>query len=342
MRTAVAIGSVLGLAAVAHAALDWKTLPAIPDREGFAGSFAGASGGALLVAGGANFPDKRPWEGGTKIWYDRVFALEPGARAWRDAGKLPAANGYGASVQLDDGVLFIGGGDAKRNFAEVWLARWDGRAVKFEAWPALPKPLAMGAGARVGRSVFVAGGLDRPDATNAQKIFLALDLDRRAEGWRELPAWPGPERMLATAGAGGGAFFLFSGARLLVGADGKTAREWLRDAYRYTPGAGWRRIADLPRVAVAAPSPAAEAGGKLLVFGGDDGAQVSVAPTAHRGFPRDTLAYDPAADAWTRAGDVPFSLVTTTLAVWHGAIVVPGGEARPGVRSTEVWTAPAK
>ena len=40
---------------------------------------AGVSGGALLVAGGANFPDKKPWQGGTKVWYDTVFVLdEPG------------------------------------------------------------------------------------------------------------------------------------------------------------------------------------------------------------------------------------------------------------------------
>jgi N-acetylneuraminic acid mutarotase len=344
MVTGLKTASVAGLlAATAHAALDWKQLPAIPDREGFAGSYAGASGGALIVAGGANFPDKKPWEGGTKIWYDRVFVLEAGATAWRESGQLPAAGGYGACVQLDDGVLLIGGGDAKRNFAEVWLAKWDGRAVKFDAWPALPKPLAMNAAARVGRTIFVAGGLDRPDATQAQKLFLALELDNVKAGWRELAPWPGPERQLATAGAGRGAFFLFSGAKLIPGAEGRApTREWLRDAYRYTTGTGWQRLADLPRVAVAAPSPAPEVGGKLLVIGGDDGTQVSVAPTAHKGFPRDVLAYDAAADAWTRAGEVPLALVTTTLAQWQGKIVVPGGEQRPGVRSTAVWAAEAK
>ena len=351
LSSAVKIAGMVGLmAGAAHAAADWKQLPAIPDREGFAGSYAGASGDALIVAGGANFPDKKPWEGGTKIWYDRVFVLTPDATsstelkagAWREAGKLPAPGGYGASVQLDDGVLFIGGGDARRNFSEVWLARWDGRSVNFTAWPALPKPLAMAAGARAGRTVFVAGGLDRPDATQAQPVFLALDLDNVKAGWRELPTWPGPERMLATAGASGGDFFLFSGARLVAGTDGKPAREWLRDAYRFSPGQGWKRLADLPRVAVAAPSPAPLVNGKLLVIGGDDGAQAALAPTAHKGFPRDVLAFDPKADAWTRAGDVPFSLVTTTLAEWRGQIIVPGGEQRPGVRSPAVWAATSK
>ncbi|HEY1049903.1 MAG TPA: hypothetical protein VGE39_09120, partial [Prosthecobacter sp.] len=54
----------------------WKRLPDVPDERGFAGSFAGVSGGSLIVAGGTHFIDKMPWEGGTKLWYDTVFALD--------------------------------------------------------------------------------------------------------------------------------------------------------------------------------------------------------------------------------------------------------------------------
>ena len=129
-------------------ALDWQQIPAIPDREGFAGSFAGVAGGALVVAGGANFPDKRPWEGGAKRWHDRVFVLAPGATAWREAGRLPAALAYGASVQLDEGLLMIGGGDAMDVHRTVRLLRYDTQ-IRFESWPDLPLPLVMCAAARV-------------------------------------------------------------------------------------------------------------------------------------------------------------------------------------------------
>ena len=321
------------------ASLVWKPLPALPDREGFAGSFAGVTGDTLFVAGGANFPDKRPWEGGTKVWYDRVFALTPGATAWRDAGRLPCLNGYGVSISVPEGLVIIGGGDAKRNFAVVLLAHWDGHAMSFIAWPALPKPLAQAAGACVGRTIYVAGGLDRPDATEAQSTCYALDLDGLDHGWREVARCPGPERFLATASAHDGAFYLFGGARLVRDAQGKAQREWLRDAWRFTPSTGWKRLADLPRAAVAAPSPAPVVDGKLLIIGGDDGAQVSVPPTEHRGFPRDVVGYDVASDSWTRLGDVPFSLVTTSVTEWRGRIVIPGGEARPGIRSPAVWSA---
>lgn len=319
--------------------LSWKELPSLPDAEGFGGSYAGVSGDALIVAGGANFPYKRPWEGGTKIWYDRVFVLESTSFAWREAGRMPRAAGYGVSVNTPDGFVLIGGGDAARNFDDVWLACWDGKSVTFTPWPRLPRPLAMAAGALVGRTIYVAGGLDQPDATTAQNVFFALDLDRLSSGWRTLPSWPGAERFLAAAGGHNGAFFLFSGARLIADGSSKPAREWLHDAYRYTASAGWKRVADLPRVAVAAPSPALMVNDRLLVIGGDDGSQVALAPTAHQGFPRGSLAYRPLGDTWSNAGDVPFSLVTTTLTTWRGQLVVPGGESRPGVRSPRVWSA---
>ena len=145
--------------------------------------------------------------------------------------------------------------------------------------------------------------------------------------------------MLATAGAHDGSFYVFGGAALHPSADGKPVRDWLRDAWRYTPGRGWKRIADLPRAAVAAPSPAPIANGKLLILGGDDGAQVNTPPAQHQGFRRDVLAYDPKTDRWEQSGEMPFAHVTTGVVRWKNHFVIPSGEVRPGVRSPEVWSA---
>jgi len=316
----------------------WERLPSIPDPLGFAGSFAGVSGGTLLVAGGANFPDKAPWEGGTKVWHDRIFALERGAPAWQEIGRLPTVNGYGVSISVPEGMLIIGGGDARRNFTDVLRVTLVNGSAGIEFLPPLPIPLAMSAGALLGRTVYVAGGVDEPAAARAQSVFLRLDLDRTDAGWQRLESWPGPARMLATAATLDGSFYLIGGADLQAGPDGKPVRDWLRDAYAYTPGKGWRRLADLPRPAVAAPSPAASAPGRVFVLGGDDGSKLGVPPAEHPGFPRTVLAYDVRTNAWTEVDSLPFSLVTTSGVEWDGRYVIPGGEARPGVRSTEVWT----
>lgn len=319
--------------------LRWQELHPLPDAVGFAGSYAGVSNGALLVGGGANFPGKLPWEGGTKVWHDSLFVLEKPDGSWRPAGRLPHPAGYGLSLTTPEGVLLIGGGDARENFSAVRLARWDGRQVAFTDLPPLPTPLAMMTGALLGRTVYVAGGLDRPDAAVASKVFLSLDLDHPAEGWRALDPWPGPERFLATGGALDGSFFLFSGARLVSGPNGLPQREWLRDAWRYTPGAGWKRLADLPKPLVATPGPApALDPSHLLLIGGDDGSLLAHDLPTHPGFPRDLWSYHLRTDSWARTGTLPFSLVTTPAVSWQGRIVVPGGEARPGVRSPAVWS----
>jgi N-acetylneuraminic acid mutarotase len=335
---ALACALTLTMTGSTFTALEWEKLPAIPDATGFAGSYAGVSRDVLLVAGGANFPGKAPWEGGTKVWHDRIFALERGASAWREAGRLPQPGGYGVSLSTPEGVVLIGGGDAERNFTAVRRARWNGRTVDLESLPALPMPLAMAAGALLNRTIYVAGGLGHPAATQTSALFLALDLDDLPAGWKTLATWPGPARMLATASAQDGSFYLFGGADLSAGPDGKPVRQWLRDAYRFTPGQGWKRIADLPRASVAAPSPAAAVGqAHVFLLGGDDGAQLATPPSTHPGFPRAVLAYHTITDTWTELGSLPFSLVTTTGVMWNGRVIVPGGESRPGVRSTEVW-----
>ncbi|HEX4129070.1 MAG TPA: hypothetical protein VHZ24_03435 [Pirellulales bacterium] len=320
-------------------ALQWKPLPALPDREGFASMFAGSSDGALIVAGGANFPERRPWEGGTKRWYDDVWLLDDPAGSWQQVARLPRPNAYGVSASFYDGVICAGGGDAQQHFTEVFRLAWRDGRLQIDPLPPLPQPCAFASGALVGNVMYIAGGFDRPEATRCLRTLWALDLTQPAASWRQLDACPGPERMLAVAGSDDDSFYLFSGTRLSAGADGKPVREYLRDAWRFRPSDGWRRLADMPRSAVAAPSPAArDAKGRLLIVSGDDGANVGFKPeTAHPGFPRDVLAYDPVADRWSALGAAPFSRATAPTALWRGMTVVVSGEARPGYRSPEVW-----
>ena len=101
--------------------MDWRQLPPIPDSIGVAGPFAGVSGDALIVAGGANFPDKMPWDGGKKIWHDTAFVLDKTNGAWRGEFKLPKPLGYGVSVSHKRGLVFIGGSDARDHHAFAWL-----------------------------------------------------------------------------------------------------------------------------------------------------------------------------------------------------------------------------
>jgi solute:Na+ symporter, SSS family len=330
----------LCLVATSVAETSWRELPALPDEHGFAGAYAGVSGGSLVVAGGANFPDAPPWEGGPKTWHDRVFVLDKPDGEWRLAGKLPGPRGYGVSVTIPGGVLCIGGSDAERHHPECFLLTWETGTLKSRPYPPLPLPLAEMTGALLGRTVHLVGGIREPGAMAAEKLHLMLDLDASDRGWRQ-ENFPGEARILAVAAVQQDAFFVISGASLAAGADTKPVRTYLRDAWCYHPATGWERIPDMPRPAVAAPSPAPSPGGShILVIGGDDGSRVGFQPaSAHPGFPRSILAYDTITRTWAEHGEVPgqwHASVTAPTVLWHGSVVIPSGEIRPATRTPKV------
>lgn len=334
----------------------WSELAAIPDPYGFAGSFAGISGGSLLVAGGANFPDGgAPWTGSTKVWSDQVFVLEKPDGQWKLAGKLPLTLGYGVSASWNNQLICAGGSNGKGHSKKVFAIAYANGKLKTDTLPDLPYTLANCSGAIAGNILYIAGGITDPDARHCSTAFLSLDLSKPLsdQHWKQLESWPGPARMLAVAGSMGNTFYLFSGAELIDAGNGSVKRRYLRDAYGYTAGRGWKQLAQMPAPGVAAPSPAYASKGLLRIFGGDTGelAERSDLKDAHPGFSREILAYDAGADTWKSHPDIPVRLmedskknpngsiwapVTVSLVVWNGKIVFPGGEVRPAVRTPRV------
>ncbi len=317
---------------------DWRQLAALPDKEGFAGCFAGVSHGALLVAGGANFPDAKPWEGGRKVWYDTVFVLEQPNGAWKLAGKLPRPLGYGVSVTYGDSVVCVGGSNADGHYTDSFRLEWKQGQLRTTRLPSLPQTVANSSGAMVGDTLYIAGGLVQPDSTTTIKAAWKIDLAAATPEWKELDPWPGSGRMLSVAAGQGGAFWLVGGTDLVVTADGKVERRYLKDGYRYHPREGWQRIADLPCSLVAAPSPAPTDATGFYIVGGDDGAQVGVMPDRHQGFRRQIERFDATSRAWVHVGEAAVARVATPCVRWGQTWVIPTGEARPGIRSPQVWS----
>ena len=303
---------------------------------------AGTSHGRLIAAGGANFPQAPPWEGGRKTWYDTIFVLDSPKGTWQTARtRLPRPLGYAVTVTYDNEVIVAGGesptaegSEARR---EVFAIRWTGEDVSLTPLPPLPSPVMNACGAILGSRLYVAGGASSP--TVATKSFWSLDLaaDSDQQTWTVHPTWDGPPRMLAVAAVANGGFYLLSGAELSAGPDGKPARRFLRDAHCFDPAAGWRKLADLPRAVVAAPGPAAVINDRIVVFGGDDGEQFQNPLQDHKGFPSGVLAYDPATNRWSDASTIPVPRVTVPLVPWGDEWVLISGEKHPGVRSPEVW-----
>lgn len=365
--------------------LKWDELPELPPlpglstQPGLAGAFSGVHNDALIIAGGANFPDARPWEGGAKVFWDNIFVMEralDGNYQWHviEDTKLPQPLAYGVSVSTSEGLLCMGGSNENQVSDEVFLLKWDpiAKSVTVESLPSMPVPLAFMGGAQVNNKVYIAGGQETLDGS-ATKDFYAFDLTNFS--WNTLEPWPGPARVLpVTASQSDGnrdCFFLFSGRETASG--NKT--NILSDAYRYDPALNqWFGLSPVSTgegepVSVMAGTAIASGANHILIFGGADGKlfsrledleqQINTAKDSvtrntaekekleilnnHPGFSQTILSYHTLTDSWNNVGELPVgSQVTTNAFRWNNSIIIPSGEIMPGIRTPKVWKGEVK
>ncbi|MCD2422539.1 galactose oxidase [Niabella pedocola] len=321
--------------------------PAIPDPEGFAGMFAGVSHQTLVAAGGANFPGKKPWEGGAKVWYADIFLLKKGAASWEKSPvSLPRPLGYGVSASYKDKVILAGGSNQQHHHREVYTLSVQNNKVVVDSLAPMPYALANMAGTIVGDVLFIAGGSLTPEG-NPVKRFLALDLKHNK--WIVLEPWPGAERMNAVAAAADQCFFLFSGIQVLDTKEGKQ-RKVLEDGYCFIPqyrnglfmGGHWKVLPPMPRGVAAAPGPAPVFGKRYIVIPGglDHQTAQHADPLTHPGFLPDLLAYDTRQERWMVFDRLPRAdmRLTAPAVVWDHRCFIINGERLPGLRSNTVWS----
>lgn len=317
--------------------LEWKRLADLPDAEGFAGSYAGVSNGALIVGGGANFPERPLWEGGVKRWTDRLFYMLPKSSGWRDATPLPKPMGYGAGVNLPEGFMIIGGCNMCGSFADCYLLSYADEDVTCRPLAPLPVTLTGHAAAVMGGKVYVTGGSLRPgeqDAENRLWIY-----DPAADAWSEGPALPGRGRFLHQMATVGSTIYVLGGIGLKEGDEGRMVRDMLTEAWSYSEATGWRRLAYLPHFCAAAPTPAPAIDGRIYLLGGDDASVTGFTPANHPGFHNQSLCYNPATNEWADAGSIAAARAVLPCTIWEGMAVIVNGEQRPGKRSPQVWGA---
>ncbi len=340
----------------------WDALPPIPDAHGFAGPFAGMVGEDLIVAGGANFPEAPPWEGGSKVWHDGIYVLPAGAGEWQVSKvRLPQALAYGVSISLPQrgSIVFLGGSDQENApTTSAMELRRGGSGLEFVNLPELPIPLAESSGVALNNVLYLFSG--RSNEGTAKKAY-RLVLDAADPFWEELP-WPAGARgrMHSVAGVRDGKVYLIAGRDTMSNEPMEHpgdrmephGLDFLRDAYRLDPSTmEWTRLADLPHGLSAAPATAVAAGSShLLVLGGVNveflKQQLAARPelngqgNEHPGFPRTVWAYHTITDTWMAADRIPEELAApvTVPVVMTGdrSFVVPSGEIKPGVRTVQV------
>lgn len=325
---------------------EWNVeqIPVLPDVQGFAGMYAGVIEGMLVVAGGANFPDKMPWEGGVKRWYNTIYTLDEETKKWRMSDvRLPDSLAYGVSTSYDGNILIVGGSNnSNQPVTTTCRITLEKGQLAIKKLSPLPMALVNMCGTLVGDYLFVAGGSTSSDGWPTTGFFV---YDIRLDYWKQLADIPGPARINAVSASAAGVFYLFSGIQLDRIESG-IKRTILTDAYSYTPqivngvinGGKWKRLADMPRGMAAGPSPAATSRNDkhILIFGGlDDKTAQHADPRTHPGFLPDLLQYDVAKDTWHFCGTLPKKEMRLTLpsVTKNGKYLLINGEIGPGVRT---------
>ncbi|MFD0799189.1 sodium/solute symporter [Maribacter chungangensis] len=350
-----------------------SNLPPLPaltgesESYGFAGMMGGMHNKVMIAAGGANFPNGLPWEGGKKVYTDAIFVLVDGK--WQIATeKLPTPLAYGASVALPDGLLIIGGENGKTANDAVFLLRYnaDDNSIAQETYPQLPEPLAYTAAVVEDGFVYVVGGKNANQSVNS---FYRLSLKDKTV-WEQLPDFPGEPRALHTAVVQetkeARRLFVIGGRNQAAGKKSTTPTDYL--SYDLKKGVwtneGPVRMNDRKRVLMGA---SAQASGSmhLLVYGGSDevlfdelefiGLQLAqeqndsirsqlikkrdVILNDHPGFSNEILAYNTMTKKWFVYDTVSVQIPVTALSfAKKDGFTIVSGEIAPGIRTPAVQT----
>jgi cyclically-permuted mutarotase family protein len=335
-------------------------------QPGLAGAFTGCILNKLIIAGGANFPDSMPWQGGKKAYWNDIYVLKinkKGKLSWENSSsfKLKENIAYGASVQTRAGIVCIGGENENGISKKVFLLHTDNPDNKpgIIDLPDLPIPLTNLSAVAVGNIVYAAGG--ETFGSVSDKIF-KLDLQKTGNGWMELHPLPVQvsHAVMLTYNDGVASHIYLLGGRKK---NANSISDFYSSVFEYNIEKNeWIKRRDMP-YAVSAGFGISNGWNSLLYIGGDKGEtfheveklliaiasekdelkkhqliqQKNQLQINHPGFSKEILQYDVVKDEWKSAGHVAVDMpVTTQVAASHSGSFIPGGEIKAGIRTTQI------
>ncbi|MEA5005374.1 MAG: sodium/solute symporter [Rikenellaceae bacterium] len=309
-----------------------SVLPPAKDMDtaniGLAGVFSGKVDGKYIVAGGANFPNGLPVNGGKKVWWNDLYTFDS-VDGWKVfKGALKKSVAYGVSIETSEGLLCIGGCNSSECMRDVFIISLkDGNPV-INMLPSLPVPLSNSAGAIIGGKVYIAGGQESMLSPEASKNFLMIDLENLSAGWKRLKSWNGPARSFAVAATQSNGyencFYLFSGRNY----KGGSPWDVLSDGYCYNPRIDrWTKIYNHFPVMAGAAIP--YGANHILLIGGH-----SEAPDFNGNRLR---LYHTVTNTIIDAAVVNGTIPVTAVSVKDGkGFMIVSGEISPGVRTPDL------
>ena len=287
--------------------VDWKAGETAPAKV--ARPFAGfLPDGRFVVAGGSDFVD------GKKVYRSGICARELDGK-WSKVGELPRVVAEGVSCETPKGIFCAGGTDGTKVFDDAFLLVVENGAVRVTPLPlSLPEPVAMGAAAADGSTVYVVASnhvfvadLGKTGADFAWRVFPMPCLTPRAQMVATIQNGDQKEKMLVVYG----------------GYDAET-KQPLHDGYglvlsqlsqtsQLSQSAPWRKLAPLPENTTTIGAAFLPSGHQhiLLVGGFGEKGWVDRAlrgstetDPVKLGWQRKILAYNCVTDAWCEYGEI--------------------------------------
>ncbi|MEN9950581.1 MAG: hypothetical protein RLY85_1333 [Bacteroidota bacterium] len=351
--------------------VDWKVVAQLPDlngkpNPGLAGPVAGIHNEIMLIAGGANFPDGLPWEGGQKKYHTAIYLYglltgQPIPLSSVDHLSKPLA--YSASCNTIQGIVTAGGENANGHSTDAFLFALDTqtKALNIQQLPSLPGATSNAVAVSYGQSVYLLGG---ETASGTADACWKLEFNNLHAGWQNIQGLPAPRAYAAAVVTG----MPDNPKIIMLGGRRKTPSgisEISASVFAYSLKEGsWTELKSLP-YPLSAGTAVAAGNDEIIFFGGDRAetftrVEQTLAAIAnadekskdslinqknqllsnHPGFSKAVLSYHPSTGICKEIGAIPFpSPVTTTALIYKDMIILPSGEIRAGVRTPALLTA---
>ena len=345
--------------------INWKqsgVLPVQPNgliHMGLSGVVSGLVGDQIIIAGGNNFPEGLPWEGGIKKYYKRVIVYNNQKDTLLNTFtfNLPANVAYAAVAQLKDGIFYAGGENENGPLSSAYLIK-KSKSQSFEIieLPSLPIAISNAVAVATENAVYVLGGANKEGISN--KVW-KLALNNIKKGWTVQASMPQPTAFAAAAIANEHIYIMGGRCKEANGIS-----KIYKEVYAFDIENNlWEQKASLPETVSAACALAID-NSKILFIGGDKGVvfheveilAAKIAATldttlkkeltvvknnlqkTHPGFSKEVLAYDPALNTWSPYAQLSFTApVTTSTFLFNHKILLPVGEIKPGIRTPYIW-----
>ncbi|HEX7278687.1 MAG TPA: kelch repeat-containing protein [Solirubrobacterales bacterium] len=286
----------------------WRFEPEAP-RAQVEGA-AAAIGPVIYVAGG-NAPGNM----------HRVLSLDTRTGSWNEPAQLPVGLNHTAA-ETHDGKLYLAGGFLEGEAETALFLEYDPAADEWTEMPPMGRARGGAAAAVVGDELYVVDGGPQPYGVEEPRPpYAHLEaFDFRTGTWSVKAPPPVGVHHVEAAPLDGKIYM----------AGGRTDEEESSAAFlRYDPASDrWTRLPSLPEGKISSLG-AVPAGGKIVVFGGDDEENWEegggfVSPTA--------WAFDPDSRRWTRLPDLHVERHAFGAAVVGDRVYAIAGSICPGLK----------